>query len=98
MALDYSLTCTFVLEIDQIQREAPFNLPPKPPQKRNWRGSVIAPFAANTMLVLYACDGKDPTEIQSSKGPRSKYFVQVLHNEVPVPLPVRLIGNVILSF
>ena len=29
-----------------------------PPQGRNWKGSVVAPFAGNNMLVLYQCPGK----------------------------------------
>ncbi|XAR65971.1 Multiple inositol-polyphosphate phosphatase [Bertholletia excelsa] len=64
-------------EFKKILKEQPLNLPPKPPQRRNWRGSKVAPFAGNNMLVLYSC----PT--QSS----NKYFVQVLHNEHPIPMP-----------
>ncbi|PON51400.1 Histidine acid phosphatase [Parasponia andersonii] len=64
-------------EFQQLQREQPLQLPPKPPQKRNWRGSVVAPFAGNNMLVLYSCPAFT----------FSKYFVQVLHNEHPIPLP-----------
>ncbi|KAB1217659.1 Multiple inositol polyphosphate phosphatase 1 [Morella rubra] len=61
----------------QIQREEPLEPPPKPPQRRNWRGSVVAPFAGNNMLVLYSCPANSS----------SKYFVQVLHNEDPIPVP-----------
>ncbi|KAH7854323.1 hypothetical protein Vadar_012552 [Vaccinium darrowii] len=64
-------------EFDKIQKEQPLKLPPKPPQRRTWRGSVVAPFAGNTMLVLYSCPNNSS----------SKYFVQVLHNEHPVPMP-----------
>ncbi|KAG8390141.1 hypothetical protein BUALT_Bualt01G0052700 [Buddleja alternifolia] len=64
-------------EFEQIQREEPLQLPPKPPQKRIWLGSTVAPFAGNNMLVLYRC----PANISG------KYFVQVLHNEYPIPLP-----------
>ncbi|XP_058183813.1 uncharacterized protein LOC131301491 isoform X1 [Rhododendron vialii] len=64
-------------EFEKIQKEQPLELPPKPPQRRNWTGSTVAPFAGNNMLVLYSC----PTESSS------KYFVQVLHNEHPVPMP-----------
>lgn len=51
-----------------------------PPQKRKWRGSTVAPFAGNNMLVLYSCSAPDKST--------SKHFVQVLHNEHPIPLPV----------
>ncbi|XP_073126714.1 uncharacterized protein [Henckelia pumila] len=64
-------------EFKQIQREQPLQLPPKPPQKRIWRGSTVAPFAGNNMLVLYSC----PSNVSS------KYVVQVLHNEHPIPVP-----------
>ncbi|KAK4579586.1 hypothetical protein RGQ29_029310 [Quercus rubra] len=61
----------------QIQEEKSLEPPPKPPQQRNWRGSIVAPFAGNNMLVLYSCQANSS----------SKYFVQVLHNEDPIPLP-----------
>lgn len=64
----------------QIQEEKSLELPPKPPQHRNWRGSVVAPFAGNNMLVLYSCQANSS----------SKYFVHVLHNEDPIPLPVSI--------
>ncbi|OIS98757.1 PREDICTED: multiple inositol polyphosphate phosphatase 1-like isoform X1 [Nicotiana attenuata] len=64
-------------EFELIQREQSLELPQKPPKSRNWRGSVVAPFAGNNMLVLYSC------QLDNS----SKYFVQVLHNERPVALP-----------
>lgn len=62
---------------NHIQREEKLELPPKPPQKRTWRGSAVAPFAGNNMLVLYNCPAQKS----------SKYYVHVLHNEHPVPLP-----------
>ncbi|KAM7271184.1 hypothetical protein ACFE04_030398 [Oxalis oulophora] len=65
-------------EFQKIQREEPLELPPKPNQPRNWRGSVVAPFAGNNILVLYSCPAEDSS---------SKYFVQVLHNEQPIPMP-----------
>ncbi|MQL99059.1 hypothetical protein Taro_031773, partial [Colocasia esculenta] len=71
----------------QIQLDQPLDLPPKPPQKRNWVGSVVAPFAGNNMLVLYSCSN-DTDSIALTGDERSKYFVQVLHNEVPVSIPV----------
>ncbi|KAI8564286.1 hypothetical protein RHMOL_Rhmol03G0169600 [Rhododendron molle] len=64
-------------DFERIQKEQPLELPPKPPQRRNWRGSEVAPFAGNNMLVLYSCPDNSS----------SKYFVQVLHNERPVPMP-----------
>ncbi|GER35195.1 histidine acid phosphatase family protein [Striga asiatica] len=63
-------------EFAQILSEQPLNLPVKPPQKRIWRGSTVAPFAGNNMLVLYSCQANNTNE----------YFVQVLHNERPVPM------------
>ncbi|KAK1415460.1 hypothetical protein QVD17_31242 [Tagetes erecta] len=63
-------------EFEQIQREEPLKYPPKPPQKRTWRGSTVAPFAGNNVLVLYSCSENDS----------SRYFVQVLHNEQPIPM------------
>ncbi|XP_077214744.1 histidine acid phosphatase family protein isoform X2 [Tasmannia lanceolata] len=74
-------------ELEKIQREEPLQLPPKPPQERNWRGSMVAPFAGNNMLVLYSCPANDSNSVSSSRAYRNKYFVQVLHNEVPVPMP-----------
>lgn len=60
-----------------------------PPQGRNWKGSVVAPFAGNNMLALYQCPGKtDGGKI--SQDQKSSYFVQVIHNEAPVSMPVRL--------
>lgn len=61
-------------EFQKIQREEPLELPSKPPQSRNWRGSTVAPFAGNNMLVLHSCPANS----------ESKYFVQVLHNEHPI--------------
>ncbi|XP_021769229.1 multiple inositol polyphosphate phosphatase 1-like isoform X2 [Chenopodium quinoa] len=63
-------------EYNLILKETPLELPPMPPKRRTWRGSVVAPFAGNNMLVLYSCPAR-----------KSKYFVHVLHNEHPVPLP-----------
>ncbi|KAL2526656.1 histidine acid phosphatase family protein [Abeliophyllum distichum] len=65
-------------ELELILREQPLQLHPKPPQKRIWRGSTVAHFAGNNMLVLYSCPANNS----------SKYFVQVLHNEHPTPMPV----------
>ncbi|CAI8597371.1 unnamed protein product [Vicia faba] len=66
-------------EFDKTQKEIPLAFPPKPPQKRKWRGNTVAPFAGNNMLVLYSCPAPDKS--------RSKHFVQVLHNEHPIPMP-----------
>lgn len=64
-------------EFEKILREQPLELPPKPPHKRIWRGSTVAPFAGNNMLVLYNCRADNS----------SKYFVRLLHNEHPIQLP-----------
>ncbi|GAB4827636.1 hypothetical protein Ancab_034521 [Ancistrocladus abbreviatus] len=64
-------------EFEMIQRQQPLELPPKPPQRRNWRGSIMVPFAGNNMLVLYNCPANSS----------SKYYVHVLHNEHPIPMP-----------
>ncbi|KAG9156182.1 hypothetical protein Leryth_015589 [Lithospermum erythrorhizon] len=64
-------------EFELIRREESLQLPPKPPQRRIWRGSTVAPFAGNNVLVLYSCKEKDA----------SKYLVQVFHNENPIPVP-----------
>lgn len=85
----FSLTCglilTFILflltDFDKILREEPLQLPPKPPQKRIWHGSTVAPFAGNNMLVLYSCPANNT----------SKYFVQVLHNELPTRMSVSVL-------
>lgn len=74
------MSALFITEFDKIQKEKPLELPPKPPQKRKWRGSTVAPFAGNNMLLLYSCP--------ASGKAKSKHFVQVLHNEHPIPMPV----------
>uniref|UniRef100_A0A0A9F3I8 Uncharacterized protein n=1 Tax=Arundo donax TaxID=35708 RepID=A0A0A9F3I8_ARUDO len=58
-----------------------------PPQGRNWKGSVVAPFAGNNMLVLYQCAGKVSDHSTTSGGQNNSYFIQVLHNEDPVSMP-----------
>ncbi|KAE8714839.1 multiple inositol polyphosphate phosphatase 1-like isoform X2 [Hibiscus syriacus] len=63
-------------DFERIRKE-PLDFPVKPPQKRKWRGSTVAPFAGNNMLVLYSCPANSS----------SKYFVHVLHNEHPIPMP-----------
>jgi multiple inositol-polyphosphate phosphatase/2,3-bisphosphoglycerate 3-phosphatase len=62
-----------------------------PPQGRNWKGSVVAPFAGNNMLVLYQCPGKT-SDGSTSGSQKNSYFIQVLHNELPVSMPVRVIA------
>ncbi|XP_042461276.1 multiple inositol polyphosphate phosphatase 1-like [Zingiber officinale] len=74
-------------EFKQIQREQPLSLPPLPPSIRNWKGSMIAPFAGNNMLALYKCSGNTSKNIVSSGDQRAEYFVRVFHNEIAVPLP-----------
>nr|ABJ98332.1 multiple inositol polyphosphate phosphatase PhyIIa2 [Triticum aestivum] len=70
---------------EKIQREEPLDLPPMPPQRRNWRGALVAPFASNNMLALYQCPGNDGKK--TSQDQKNSYFVQVLHNEAPVSMP-----------
>lgn len=76
----YSVPAGFS-DFNKILREEPLQLPPKPPQTRIWRGSTVAPFAGNNMLVLYSCPANNT----------SKYFVQVLHNERPTQMAVSLL-------
>ncbi|KAK4789533.1 hypothetical protein SAY86_016837 [Trapa natans] len=64
-------------EFLKIRNEQPLDLPLKPPQMRNWKGSTVAPFGANNMLVLYNCPSNSSIP----------YFVQILHNEHPIPMP-----------
>ncbi|PUZ36364.1 hypothetical protein GQ55_9G032400 [Panicum hallii var. hallii] len=73
-------------DFEKIQQEEALDVPPMPPQGRNWKGSVVAPFAGNNMLVLYQCPGKT-SDASTSGGQNNSYFVQVLHNEVPVSMP-----------
>jgi hypothetical protein len=60
-----------------------------PPHGRNWKGSVVAPFAGSNMLVLYQCPRKTSDNSKASGGHNNSYFIQVLHNEIPVSMPVR---------
>ncbi|XP_023552605.1 multiple inositol polyphosphate phosphatase 1-like isoform X1 [Cucurbita pepo subsp. pepo] len=64
-------------DVGQTLREQPLQLPPQPPATRIWKGSTVAPFAGNNMLVLYSC----PANLLD------KYFVRVLHNEEPITMP-----------
>ncbi|KAJ1283122.1 hypothetical protein BS78_03G104600 [Paspalum vaginatum] len=74
-------------DFEKIQREEALDLPRIPPQGRNWKGSVVAPFAANNMLVLYQCTGKISDGSMISGGQNNSYFIQVLHNEASVSMP-----------
>ncbi|KAG0582348.1 hypothetical protein M758_3G051300 [Ceratodon purpureus] len=67
-------------DITRVQSEMPLDAPLRPPQKRLWRGALVAPFAANTALVLHKCP--------ADNGAGVKYLVQALHNEKPVMMPV----------
>ncbi|CAL5369536.1 unnamed protein product [Camellia sinensis] len=49
-------------EFEKIQKEQPLQLPPKPPHRRNWRGSTVAAFAGNNMLALYSCPDKSSSK------------------------------------
>jgi len=69
-----------VADIKKVQREEPLQAPIRPPHKRLWRAALVAPFAANTALVLHKCTADNAAG--------AKYFVQALHNEKPVIMPV----------
>lgn len=58
----------------------------------------MAPFSGNNMLALYHCPGNNSSGILLSGAYKSKYFVQVLHNEIPTPLMVRLAKKMLHSF
>ncbi|XP_040378547.1 multiple inositol polyphosphate phosphatase 1 [Oryza brachyantha] len=73
-------------DFEKIQREESLDIPPIPPQGRNWKGSVVAPFAGNNMLALYQCPRKTGGS-KISQDQKNSYFVQVLHNEAPVSMP-----------
>lgn len=73
-----SIKC--IADIKSIQSEEPLKAPPRPPHQRTWRGALVTPFAANTALVLHKCS--------TDNGAGMKYFVQALHNERPVIMPV----------
>lgn len=77
--LDGILLVYSFLEFQQMQWEQPLELPLKPPQTRNWRCSTMAPFGGNNMLFLCSC----PPDSSSP------HFVQILHNEHPISMPVR---------
>lgn len=57
------------------------------PRGRVWKGSKISPFGGNTALVLYKCARSGHSG--STRNNHWKYFVQVLHNEMAVVVPVR---------
>ena len=52
---------------------------PKPPSFRNWRGSIISPFAANIAIVLLRCSG----DRQASEEP---WCVRLVYNEHVMPI------------
>lgn len=76
-------------DIERIQSEQPLEPPPKPPQERRWRGSTVAPFAGNNMLVLFKCpaQGGSTGKVMVPEEPSNSFFVQILHNEKPVSIP-----------
>jgi multiple inositol-polyphosphate phosphatase/2,3-bisphosphoglycerate 3-phosphatase len=76
-------------DIERIQSEQPLEPPSKPPQQRRWRGSTVAPFAANTMLVLYKCPAQEGStgKVMVPEELTNSFFVQILHNEEPVSIP-----------
>ncbi|KAH7372767.1 hypothetical protein KP509_17G020000 [Ceratopteris richardii] len=71
-------------DVQKIMIEAALDPPPAPPKNRVWKGSAVAPYGANTMIVLYQCSStnEDGKQLQDSD-----FYVQVLHNERAVTLP-----------
>ncbi|KAG0598504.1 hypothetical protein M758_12G079700 [Ceratodon purpureus] len=67
-------------DFKEVQSEKALEAPIMPPHHRLWRAALVAPFAANTALVLHKCPADD--------GAGVKYLVQALHNEKPVIMPV----------
>ncbi|EFJ13138.1 hypothetical protein SELMODRAFT_182070 [Selaginella moellendorffii] len=63
-------------DVKVVQEEKSVAIPPKPPLPRLWRGSLVAPFGGNTMLVLYKCSNQSPA-----------FRVQAFHNEHPMIMP-----------
>lgn len=66
-------------DVEKIRMELPLEPPPPPPKPRLWRGSAVAPYGANTMVVLHKCSAANKEEVD--------FVVQVLHNEKSVALP-----------
>ncbi|XP_028805214.1 multiple inositol polyphosphate phosphatase 1-like [Neltuma alba] len=66
-------------EFGQTQKEQLGQAHQMPPHKRKWRGSTMVPFASNNMLILYSCPATEKST--------NSYFVRVLHNEHPMPMP-----------
>jgi hypothetical protein len=67
------------VDVKSIQSEEPFQAPPRPPKHRVWRGAMVAPFGANTALVLHKCS--------LDNGTGEEFLVQALHNEKSVSMP-----------
>nr|USJ75256.1 PHY1 [Pteris vittata] len=70
-------------EVQKILMEAPLEPPPRPPKTRLWRGSAVAPYGANNMVVLHKCSSNK----DGSQEEEDDFRVQVLHNERSVALP-----------
>ncbi|KAL3701843.1 hypothetical protein R1sor_019865 [Riccia sorocarpa] len=76
-------------DVKSLQTELSMGHPRRPPHQRVWKGSLVAPFGANTAVVLYKCPGLAEREEtgQQIYNETSEYFVQVLHNEKPITMP-----------
>ncbi|KAL2650155.1 hypothetical protein R1flu_018283 [Riccia fluitans] len=76
-------------DVKSLQTEKSMKHPPSPPYQRVWKGSLVAPFGANTAVVLYKCPREVEREgtAEQINNDSSEYFVQVLHNEKPITMP-----------
>lgn len=69
-------------DVQKILMEAPLEPPPPPPKGRLWKGSSVAPYGANNMVVLHKC-----TSVNKDGTQEDDFRVQVIHNENSMALP-----------
>jgi hypothetical protein len=77
------LLCVYS-DVHKLKKELPLDAPPPPPSSRRWRGSAVAPYGSNTMLVLYKCSHTETSVLENV----DNFLVQVIHNERSVALQV----------